>query len=628
MSEATTNQPRRLIAKSPLGVSLFWWLVFGLALASCTQLLDTFEHPATDRENCSPGSEFTCIFLEVPLDHFDQRDTRTIEVTFAVRPASVDREGVLVTAVGGPGASGVLVADLQLSVLDSSITDSFDLVFFDQRGVGMLDSPICPGTDQAANADEAAATWEAAAEATGQYIVDCIEESTHSEEVIHLGTDQAIRDLELFRRAMAYEKLILYGMSYGTRLVQTYATEYPDAVERIVMDAPVDRTRDILEVIAERTVAGETVLGQVLAQCDSDPQCLTDMGMPASDAYSLLIEELAHNPAMVEYPVSPNSSEEIPLTAEDLRDIANEASYSESMRMRFLRALAAASRDENLTPMMRFLVGGGDAGNDTGATAMLNLAINCPDISIPGDDVATETVNIIDARLDDWDNERDYQFPTSCLYWPEIDHRRSPSEAFRAIGIPTMVVAAELDPATPYSSAMATSRHLDEGYLLTVQGGSHVMFGRGNRCVDVAVTEFITRETPPPTRCEAETITPYVPLLPDRPGEKSAAELLPILDEELFNWPRLTGVDVSEETEISCPGGGSVVFRSAEFGAEFELQACWLNDVVQAAGEGSWDFLEEVSRYEVSLDKGCVYEYTRSWNDGSETIEPACSQEE
>lgn len=622
------DQQRWSLAKSSQSVSAFRWLILGLVLASCTLLSDTSGHSVTNRERCGPGSEFTCISLEVPLNHFDESDPSTIEVTFALRPASVDPEGVLVTAVGGPGASGVLAADEQLSVLDSSITDRFDLVFFDQRGVGMLDSPICPETDQAASADEEAATWEAAAEATGQYIIDCIEESTHSEEIIHLGTDQAIRDLELFRRAMGYEKLTLYGRSYGTRLVQTYATEYPEAVERIVIDAPIDLTQDALRSISERTEAAQTVLAWVLAECESDPQCSADMGMPAYDAYTLLFDQLDQSPATVDYPVEPNSSEEIPLTAEDLHDIATQASYSESMRMAFLRALAAAIRDEDLTPMMWFLAGGGGFGDDTDASVMLNLAINCPDISIPGDDIATETVHVIEARLTDWANEQEYQFPISCLYWPEIDHKRSPSQPFQGTGIPTLVVAAELDPATPYSSAIAIYKHLDEGHLLTVQGGFHVMFGRGNRCVDEAVTEFIVDETPPPTRCEAEIMTPYVPLLPDRPGEKSAVEVLPILDEELFNWPPLTGIDVSQETEISCPRGGSVVFRSTEVGAEFELQACWLNDVVHVTGEGSWDFLDEVSRYQVSFDHGCVYDYTRSWNDGSETIDPACSRGE
>ncbi len=87
---------------------------------------------------CFEGSAFTCITIEVPLDHFNSADTRTIPVVFAVLPASGARKGMFVTATGGPGTSGVLSADYYSSGFDASILESFDIVFFDQRGVGLL----------------------------------------------------------------------------------------------------------------------------------------------------------------------------------------------------------------------------------------------------------------------------------------------------------------------------------------------------------------------------------------------------------------------------------------------------------------------------------------------------------
>ena len=56
---------------------------------------------------CFDWSIFTCVTIEVPLDHFNPADTRTIPVTFAVLPASGARKGMFVTAVGGPGYSGI-----------------------------------------------------------------------------------------------------------------------------------------------------------------------------------------------------------------------------------------------------------------------------------------------------------------------------------------------------------------------------------------------------------------------------------------------------------------------------------------------------------------------------------------
>ncbi|MDO9349253.1 MAG: hypothetical protein Q7T47_08195, partial [Anaerolineales bacterium] len=44
-----------------------------------------------------PESDFTCIDLTVPLDHFDAASTETIKVVFAVLPASGERKGMFVT---------------------------------------------------------------------------------------------------------------------------------------------------------------------------------------------------------------------------------------------------------------------------------------------------------------------------------------------------------------------------------------------------------------------------------------------------------------------------------------------------------------------------------------------------
>src|SRR5918993_4753215 len=60
---------------------------------------------------CFDWSIFTCVTIEVPLDHFNPSDTRTIPVTFAILPASGARKGMFVTATGGPGYSGVASAD-------------------------------------------------------------------------------------------------------------------------------------------------------------------------------------------------------------------------------------------------------------------------------------------------------------------------------------------------------------------------------------------------------------------------------------------------------------------------------------------------------------------------------------
>ena len=54
-----------------------------------------------------PDSDFICVKLPVPLNHFDPSDSRMIDVVFGVLPATGERKGMFVTSIGGPGGSGL-----------------------------------------------------------------------------------------------------------------------------------------------------------------------------------------------------------------------------------------------------------------------------------------------------------------------------------------------------------------------------------------------------------------------------------------------------------------------------------------------------------------------------------------
>ncbi len=176
---------------------------------------------------CPDESEFTCVTLAMPLDHFNPSDTRTIQVTFAVLPATGNRKGMFVTATGGPGTSGIAVADSYTAAFDPSIPRRFDIVFFDQRGVALSGGLTCPDAAAAYyQTDTRAVTpqQEAAVKnAARTFSRDCVSEMGNPEILPYLGTQQAVADLDRFRQLMQDEKLWLYGESYGTQYAQTYA---------------------------------------------------------------------------------------------------------------------------------------------------------------------------------------------------------------------------------------------------------------------------------------------------------------------------------------------------------------------------------------------------------------------
>src|SRR5690349_18960129 len=85
-----------------------------------------------------PDSALTCVDLAVPIDRAKPQSNERITIRFAVSFASEESKGILFIAVGGPGGSGLSVADSYLSSFEQRLTEEMDIVFFDQRGVGPL----------------------------------------------------------------------------------------------------------------------------------------------------------------------------------------------------------------------------------------------------------------------------------------------------------------------------------------------------------------------------------------------------------------------------------------------------------------------------------------------------------
>jgi len=252
-----------------------------------TPILNALARPGTEKilkqlggRPCPDGSEFTCVTLAMPLDHFNRADARTIPVTFAVLPATGQRKGMFVTVTGGPGASGIAVADSYTSAFNPSLPRRFDIVFFDQRGVALSGGLTCPEAAAAYyQADGRAETprLEAALkQAARTFSQDCVSELGNPDSLPYLGTEQAVEDLERFRQMMQDERFWLYGESYGTQYAQTYAARHGERLTRLILDGTVDLTLDGLQFYAQQAQAFNDTLVAALHACDDDRACAGD----------------------------------------------------------------------------------------------------------------------------------------------------------------------------------------------------------------------------------------------------------------------------------------------------------------------------------------------------------------
>src|SRR3954468_7696823 len=147
--------------------------------------------PGTARavEACPRGA--TCGSLTVPLDHTGAT-AGTQPLAYAVLPATGPRLGTIAFLSGGPGQFAIPLAD---SVADALAAQraSYDILFVDQRATGNSGAVRC-GFEPAVCAGELGARRP------------------------YLTTLETARDLEDVRAALGIDKLVLLGVSYGSKV--------------------------------------------------------------------------------------------------------------------------------------------------------------------------------------------------------------------------------------------------------------------------------------------------------------------------------------------------------------------------------------------------------------------------
>ena len=97
---------------------------------------------------------------------------------------------------------------------------------FDQRGTGESDALRCPSLEDFGGGGSASSL-----------LARCATEIGPSRGAF--TTQESVADIEAIRVAAGYEKLVLYGTSYGTKVALEYAERYPQHVEALVLDSVV-----------------------------------------------------------------------------------------------------------------------------------------------------------------------------------------------------------------------------------------------------------------------------------------------------------------------------------------------------------------------------------------------------
>jgi pimeloyl-ACP methyl ester carboxylesterase len=565
--------------------------------------------PSATEEPCpAPAPGLTCTTLTVPRDHFAAGGQR-LEVTYGRAAArSKDRRGTLVVAVGGPGRSGLLVADSRLAALPDPIRNTFDVVLFDQRGVDLSGELEC--TDAArryrtvsGRSRDAGAAEQATREARA-FVETCVRDiGLPPDELARFSTREAAEDLELIRQHLRADRIHIYGEGYGTELAQTYAAVHPDHVAGLILDDVRDPIADGRTYAADAAAAFDGRLTALLRHCNGDADCARDFGADALASYDALARRLGSRPIDYTFPSAQGRAFAQRLTLADLEKTAEAFLDDGHRRMLLVRALAAAS-DENYVPLgrLRFIALGidpetGRSQLDSTLSDATYYAVTCIDRDyVPtsaGSDPEARARAFLDAAAGvpaaRFAVERHRFLP--CAYWPARPRAGREPLAVTGGSIPVIVLASTgAGDATPPAAERVVER-LAQSYLVTLDGGPNVLFGAGLSCADATVTAFLVDGRRPASRragCPSMETAAYVPVAQQRRGAyPTPLSLFDAIDREIENAPEYALADKTDPVVIGCDRGGSLRYHAEQEAMSLFFTDCALVEGLALTGRGT-----------------------------------------
>jgi pimeloyl-ACP methyl ester carboxylesterase len=471
-----------------------------LRFASC----DGYAPTAADEAAFAANPAFECARLEVPLDYAEP-DGPTGQVAMLRVPARGESQGALLLNSGGPGGAGMaFAAQTAAALAGSPVTEKFDLIGFDPRGVGSSTPAVECFTPEEYRAGRTTTEFLLSA---GDWTADdarrladrCAQHSGGERTLATVGSRDTVRDMDVLRSALGEEKLSFLGQSYGTRIGALYAEAFPRNVRAMVVDGAVDPRAG-----SERKLAQYASFQQsfdvMAADCTTRPGCpLGTDPARATDRFQQIVRPLLDRPIPYGDGQRFTYTDAVNGTIAALYNPATWPAITKGLPelqagdpSRFLKVVALFSGREP----------DGRGRNMTSA----NFAIGCMDEQrMSAADAAALRDRIYRAAPFADPGRGSGGARDACEAWPVAPKPTYPlPERIEGLA-PTLTISFTRDPTAPYDGAVRMSRMLG-GSLLVVDGDGHTVAAAGtNDCVNRVVADYLTSLRTPSadTRCTA-----------------------------------------------------------------------------------------------------------------------------
>jgi pimeloyl-ACP methyl ester carboxylesterase len=491
-------------AAAPLVVCVLVALFFGSSSAASVQ--------GTGQAPCGPHSAALCSTVDVPLDPTGVvPGTVALHVT-EVLPQGTPRGAIFLIA-GGPGQGSAHVLGLgtpQADSLDQALFPGYALIAYDDRGTGDSGLLDCPALQSATTSDAENAQVGPCAAALGP-ARDFYSTANH------------VADLEAVRQSLGFDKVALYGTSYGTKLAVAYALAYPTHVERLLLDSVLPP--ELPDPFSANVVA---TMPKTLAAFCAGGICRGATTDYAGDVVAVA-NALATKPLRGRVRTASGGSVTVTLGAIDFLSTILDSDLNPGLADE-LPSVVHAARLGNGLPLLRIyrLDAASAAESAPDLSSALYAATSCHDGPFPWqpDTPIADRQALVQAAVAALPAGSFGPFGTwaagfgnaeFCLNWP------SPAGGV-ALGagplpdVPVLAISGGYDMRTPTAGAVSVVARFPQGHVLVVPGIGHSVLGADpSGCAQRAVLVWMQGGAVPSTCARPKQIVPVAPGYPASP---------------------------------------------------------------------------------------------------------------
>jgi pimeloyl-ACP methyl ester carboxylesterase len=439
--------------------------------------------------SCANSPGFTCAAVSVPLDRVGGMPG-TISLSVERRAAGAGQsQDAVVALAGGPGQATLPLGEFIAQALAPALQRR-DLLVFDQRGTGASDPLSCPALNSFASGT------------VSQLFEQCALQIGPARRAY--TTQESVEDIETLRQASGYEKLILYGTSYGTKVSLEYAERYPQHVEGLVLDSVVPT--DGPEPFA---IPSFEAISSVLGELCSKHACAGITSNPTADLARLTAQLRKHALGGSAYDGS-GRRHSATLGEVGLLGILEAGDVNPALRALLPAAVQSALRHDP-DPLLRLhILSEGlipsvpnirPTESSAGIDEALFVATTCEETPFPWQRTGSPNTRLAEAVafLHAQQRAEFYPFdPNTALYnslvpdcagWP--DASAAPPSPSALPDVPTLILSGAQDIRTPTSNARRVAALIPDAQLEVVPFTGHSVLGSDlSGCARQAVAMF------------------------------------------------------------------------------------------------------------------------------------------